>query len=154
MSSKRLQSLAANPYKELVCAESTLLFLAVLWDCTSSILSKHCPKRASNTLPTNDSNSTDLLGEHVAETSNPPTHRGSKCFQQALPRLGPQNGSQVASWKQASMFKVAWRYNQQLYLKCTFLLHYLVKDLIFIPSSIPFLPHHPTPPPQGWQFSD
>lgn len=57
--------------KSLSVLKSTLLFLALLWDRTSSILSKHCPKWASNTLPTDDSNSTDLLGEHVAATLLP-----------------------------------------------------------------------------------
>lgn len=71
MSSMRLWSLAANPYEDPVCAESTLLFLALLWDCTSSILSKHCLKQASNTFPNEDSSSTDLLGEQVAATHPP-----------------------------------------------------------------------------------
>ena len=109
MSSKRHRSLAANLYKEPACAESTLLFLALLWDCTPSILSKHCPKWASGTLPTDDSNLTDLLGDTWQQPL--PTQRSSMCFWWVVPGQEAQDCSQTASWKQGSMFK-AWLYLQ------------------------------------------
>lgn len=123
----RALGLAANLSTEPVCAESTLLFLALLWDCTSSILSKHCPKWASNTfLPTAATQRTcrentgqrppDPVKIHVLLAGAPGTR-------------SPGSLSGCALKNRTEHSRLDSILKQQLQLKCAFLLHYLIRDL-------------------------
>lgn len=125
----RALGLAANPSTGPVCAGSTLLFLALLWDCTSSILSKHCPKRASNTLLVTAATQRTCW----ENTGQRPPHpvKIHVLLVGAPGTRSPGSLSGCVLINSTAHSRLDSILKQQLELKRAFLLHYLVRDLTF-----------------------